>query len=302
VAISWRKLRTAFRLGLLGLCLFVPFATVGQTLLQVPELSGRVIDITGTLSAAERSLLEEKLAELESASGSQVVVLMVNTTAPEDIAAFANRVGNTWKIGRREVGDGLIVLVAKEDRKIRIEVAKTLEGAVPDLMASRVISQSIAPRFKQGEFFSGLDAGVDQLSVLIRNEGLPAPASDKPSGLQDNGFQWLDLGVFLFFASAVAGSMVRRVFGTRAGALLVGLACLGIVYFVTRTWWLAGLAGVAGWVMTLLSAAGRNAVGGGSHPAGGVGNHSSWGGSSSSGGFRSGGGGNFGGGGASGGW
>lgn len=289
-------------MGLLGLCLFVPFATVGQTLLQVPELSGRVIDNTGTLSAAERSVLEEKLAKLESASGSQVVVLMVNTTAPEDIAAFAYRVGNTWKIGRREVGDGLIVLVAKEDRKIRIEVAKTLEGAVPDLMASRVISQSIAPRFKQGEFFSGLDAGVDQLSGLIRNEGLPAPASDKPSGLQDNGFQWLDLGVFLFFASAVAGSMVRRVFGTRAGSLLVGLACLGIVYFVTRTWWLAGLAGVAGWVMTLLSAAGRNAVGGGSHPAGGVGNHSSWGGSSSSGGFRSGGGGNFGGGGASGGW
>ncbi len=302
MAFSWRKLRTAFRLGLLGLCLFIPFATVGQTLLQVPELSGRVIDNTGTLSAAERSVLEEKLAELESASGSQVVVLMVNTTAPEDIAAFANRVGNTWKIGRREVGDGLIVLVAKEDRKIRIEVAKTLEGAVPDLMASRVISQSIAPRFKQGEFFSGLDAGVDQLSVLIRNEGLPAPASDKPSGLQDNGFQWLDLGVFLFFASAVAGSMVRRVFGTRAGSLLVGLACLGIVYFVTRTWWLAGLAGVAGWVMTLLSAAGRNAVGGGSHPTGGVGNHLSWGGSSSSGGFRSGGGGNFGGGGASGGW
>ncbi len=302
MAISWGKLRTAFRLGLLGLCLFVPFATVGQTLLQVPELSGRVIDNTGTLSAAERSLLEKKLAGLESASGSQVVVLMVNTTAPEDIAAFANRVGNTWKIGRREVGDGLIVLVAKEDRKIRIEVAKTLEGAVPDLMASRVISQSIAPRFKQGEFFSGLDAGVDQLSVLIRNEGLPAPASDKPSGLQDNGFQWLDLGVFLFFASAVAGSMVRRVFGTRAGSLLVGLACLLIVYFVTRTWWLAGLAGVAGWVMTLLSAVGRNAVGGGFHPAGGVGNHSSWGGSSSSGGFRSGGGGNFGGGGASGGW
>lgn len=302
MGISWGKLRTAFRLGLLGLCLFIPFATVGQTLLQVPELSSRVIDNTGTLSAAERSLLEEKLAELESASGSQVVVLMVNTTAPEDIAAFANRVGNTWKIGRREVGDGLIVLVAKEDRKIRIEVAKTLEGAVPDLMASRVISQSIAPRFKQGEFFSGLDAGVYQLSVLIRNEGLPAPASDKPSGLQDNGFQWLDLGVFLFFASAVAGSMVRRVFGTRAGSLLVGLACLGIVYFVTRTWWLAGLAGVAGWVMTLLSAAGRNAVGGGSHPAGGVGNHLSWGGSSSSGGFRSGGGGNFGGGGASGGW
>ncbi|CAM8639350.1 COG1512 Beta-propeller domains of methanol dehydrogenase type [Comamonadaceae bacterium] len=302
MAISWRKLRTAFRLGLLGLCLFIPFATVGQTLLQVPELSGRVIDNTGTLSAAERSLLEEKLAELESASGSQVVVLMVNTTAPEDIAAFANRVGNTWKIGRREVGDGLIVLVAKEDRKIRIEVAKTLEGAVPDLIASRVISQSIAPRFKQGEFFSGLDAGVDKLSLLIRNEGLPAPASDKPPGLQNNGFQWLDLGVFLFFASAVAGSMVRRVFGTRAGSLLVGLACLGIVYFVTRTWWLAGLAGVAGWVMTLLSAVGRNAVGGGSHPAGGVGNHSSWGGSSSSGGFRSGGGGNFGGGGASGGW
>jgi len=302
VAILWFSFRSTFGLLLLGLCLFLPFAVPAQTLLPVPELSGRVIDNTGTLSLAERSVLDGKLAKLESSSGSQVVVLMVSTTAPEDIAAFANRVGNTWKIGRREVGDGLILLIAKDDRKLRIEVAKRLEGAVPDLMASRVISQSIAPHLKQGEFFSGVDAGIDQLSLLIRNEGLPLPAADQPSGLKDSGFQWLDLGVFLFLASAVAGNMVRKVFGARAGSLLVGLACMGIVYFVTRSWWLAGFAGVAGWVMTLLTGSSRGGSGTGFHTSGGVGNHSSWGGSSSSGGFRSGGGGNFGGGGASGGW
>src|SRR3989338_1248203 len=140
--------------------LLIAFATPGAHadggLLPVPVLTGPVIDQTGTLSASDKAALETQLQTLEQTRGAQVVVLMVPTTAPEDIASYANRVGNTWKIGRKDIGDGLILLVAKNDRKLRIEVAKTLEGAIPDLMAKRVIDQAIAPRLKEGDFAGGM--------------------------------------------------------------------------------------------------------------------------------------------------
>ncbi|MCB2024080.1 MAG: TPM domain-containing protein, partial [Ottowia sp.] len=106
-----------------------------QPLQPVPELTARVIDTTGTLDAAQKAAIEAKLAALEQEKGSQLVVLMVNTTAPEDIAAYANRLGDAWKIGRRDVGDGVLIVVAKDDRRIRIAPAKALEGAIPDLAA-----------------------------------------------------------------------------------------------------------------------------------------------------------------------
>ncbi len=272
---------------------------LAQSVRPVPQLSSRVIDETGTLTAIQSEALASKLAALEKQTGAQLVVLIVETTTPEDIAVFAQRVGDTWKLGRKDVGDGLLLLVAKQDRKIRIEVAKTLEGAIPDLLASRVISQTIAPRFKQGDFAGGVDAGVDQLSGLIRGEQLPAPQSDQRNG---SGFQWMDLAVFLFFASAIAGSMARRAFGTRLGSMLIGVTCGFVVFFVTKTWWLALLASFAGLVMTLISSLSR--VGTSSANAGSysVGRTGGWSGSDNGGGFRSGGGGNFGGGGASGGW
>lgn len=270
-----------------------------QSVRLVPQLSSRVIDETGTLTAVQSEALASKLAALEKQTGAQLVVLIVETTTPEDIAVFAQRVGDTWKLGRKDVGDGLLLLVAKQDRKIRIEVAKTLEGAIPDLLASRVISQTIAPRFKQGDFAGGVDAGVDQLSGLIRGEQLPAPQSEQRSG---SGFQWMDLAVFLFFASAIAGSMARRAFGTRLGSMLIGVTCGVVVFFVTKTWWLALLASFAGLLMTLISSlsrVGTGSVNAGSYSGGGTGG---WSGSDNGGGFSSGGGGNFGGGGASGGW
>ncbi len=138
-----------------------------QGLQPVPALTARVIDTTGTLDGTQVAALEAKLAALEQDKGAQVVLLMVPTTAPEDIAAYANRVGNAWKIGRAGVGDGLIVLVAKEDRRMRIEVAKTLEGAVPDIAASHIIDEAMAPFFRQGDFAGGLDAAVDQLAARI---------------------------------------------------------------------------------------------------------------------------------------
>ncbi len=273
-----------------------------QDLVPVPQLSAHVVDLTASFSPSERLLLESKLQALEASTGSQVVVLVVPTTGAEDIAAYANRVGNVWKVGRKEVGDGLILLIAKDDRKVRIEVAKTLEGAIPDLMARRVIDQAIAPHFKQGSFFAGVDGGIEHIAGLIRGEGLPPPTASFGTSPHIGGFQWMDLAVFLFFAAAIGGSMARRAFGTRGGSLLVGIACSAVVYFVSSTWWLAGLAGLAGLLLTLLtslSKAGRSRG-----PDGGIfGGSSSWRGDrSSGGGFRSGGGGNFGGGGASGGW
>ena len=270
-----------------------------QTVRPVPVLSSRVIDETGTLTAVQSQAIAAKLAALEKQTGAQMVVLMVSTTAPEDIAVYAQRVGDTWKVGRKDVGDGLLLVVAKQDRKIRIEVAKTLEGAIPDLLASRVISETIALRFKQGDFVGGVDAGVDQLSGLIRGEQPPAPHSAQRNG---SGFQWMDLAVFLFFASAIAGSMARRVFGTRVGSTLIGVACGVVVFYVTKTWWLALLASFAGLLMTLISSFSRVGAGSanaGSYSGGGTGG---WSGSDNGGGFSSGGGGNFGGGGASGGW
>lgn len=273
-----------------------------QDVLAVPTLSSHVIDTTATLSTTQQQALDNKLIAFEASSGAQLVVLMVPTTAPEDIASYANRVGNAWKIGRKDVGDGLILLIAKDDRKLRIEVAKTLEGAIPDLMAKRVIDQAIAPRLKENDFAGGVDAGLEQLMGLVRGEALPAPAAvrSKPQA----GFQWMDLAVFLFFAVAVGGSMARRVLGNKLGSLMTGGIAGGLVMFVTSSITLAGLAAIAALVLTLLSSLNkynpnRHSASWGSSGGSGGG----WGsGSSGGGGFSSGGGGNFGGGGASGGW
>ena len=147
---------------------FSALAAHAQQLVPVPPLTARVVDTSGTLDEAQKATLEAKLSALEQDKGAQVVVLVVPTTAPEDIAAFANRVGNTWKIGRKDVGDGLILLVAVQDRRVRIEVAKTLEGAVPDIAASHIINEAITPHFRNGDYAGGLNAGVDRIGALVR--------------------------------------------------------------------------------------------------------------------------------------
>jgi len=272
-----------------------------QDVLPVPALSSHVIDTTATLSAAQQQALDSKLTAFEASSGAQLVVLMVPTTAPEDIASYANRVGNAWKIGRKDVGDGLILLIAKDDRKLRIEVAKTLEGAIPDLMAKRVIDQTIAPRLKEGDFAGGIDAGLEQLMGLVRGEALPAPTT--AGGKPQASFQWMDLAVFLFFAVAVGGSMARRVLGNKLGSLMTGGIAGGLVLFVTSSTILAGLAAIAALVLTLLSSLNKYSPNRHSTSWGSTGGDGGgWGSGASGGGFSSGGGGNFGGGGASGGW
>lgn len=287
--------------------LFIAFqlpSVFAQGVQAVPALTARVIDQTSTLSAAESSALESRLSAFEQETGAQVVVLMVMTTAPEDIASYANRVANTWKIGRKDVGDGLLLLVAKQDRKIRIEVAKSLEGAVPDLAAKRVIDEAITPHFKQGRFAAGIDAAISQISALIRSESPPAPTADSvASAAPSQGFSWTDIGIFLFFAVPVGAAVARSVFGPVFGVLLVGLGTGFLAYLFTRSYLLAAFAGLLGWVWGALSSAGS---GPGSSrrstPWSGGSSSGSWSGSGSSSDFGSGGGGDFGGGGASGDW
>lgn len=266
-----------------------------QPVLAVPALTTSLLDTTGTLTEAQAQALQEKLSAFERSSGAQIVLLMVPSTLPEDIASYANRVANTWKIGRKGVGDGLLVIVAKNDRKVRIEVAKSLEGAIPDLAAKQVIDEAMTPRFKQGDFSGGLNAAVDQLMARILGEALPMPASDSSSRHGD-GVQWTDLAVFLFIAVPMVGGLARRIMGRNLGSILTGGSIGLLALLVTRSWLLAGLAGLVALTWTLLSGFGR--VLGGS----GWGASSAQGWNTGGGGFSSGGGGDFGGGGASGDW
>ncbi len=185
-----------------------------QPLQTVPTLSARVIDRSATLDATQLQALEQKLARFETERGSQIVVLMVPTTAPEDIAAYANRVADSWKVGRRELGDGILLIVAKDDRRVRIEVARALEGAVPDLAAYQIIDRLITPAFRQNDFAAGINAGLDALMARIRGEELPLPAPTAPS----NGLAIEDLGAFLFIAVPVAGAFLTGIFGRKLGA------------------------------------------------------------------------------------
>lgn len=276
-----------------------------DTLQPVPALTARVFDQTGTLNASQLQALEQQLAAIEQSKGSQVVVLMVATTAPEDIASYANRVANAWKIGRRAVGDGVLVLVAKDDRKMRVEVAKTLEGAIPDIAAARIIDTAMKPRFRDGDFAGGLQAAVTQIAARIAGEALPEPEAPARASGESSAIDWGEWAIFLFLGVAVAGPVVRSLFGNALGTVLTGSAAAVLAYVATASVLLAGLAGLTALVYTLLSASsramsGRGRSGGGW--GGGTGGGGWGGGSSGGGGFSSGGGGDFGGGGASGDW
>ena len=282
-----------------------------QGVLPVPELTARVIDQTGTLDAIQRQGLEDKLAAFEQGKGTQIVVLMVPTTMPEDIAAYAQRVADSWKIGRREVGDGILVVVAKNDRRVRIEVAKALEGAVPDVVAYRIIDEAVTPRFRQNDFAGGLQAAADQLIARVSGEALPEPQQRSRGGAA-GGFDWFNLVIFLFVLVPVAGGVLRAVLGRKLGAAATGGGMGLLAFVVTSSVVIAGIAALVALLMALFSGIGP--PGGGARRRGGWGagpwvGTGGWGGSrggggswGGGGGFSSGGGGSFGGGGASGSW
>ncbi|MBI2749725.1 MAG: TPM domain-containing protein [Burkholderiales bacterium] len=290
-------------LSALVLCLLAG-ATSAQGVLPVPALSGHVVDQTATLSSTQQQALESKLAGFEASHGSQVVVLVVPTTQPEEIASYANRVGNAWKIGRKGIGDGLLLIVAKNDRKLRIEVAKSLEGAIPDLAAKQIIDSALTPRFKQGDYAGGIDAGVDQILALITGEALPAPAARDAGGGSGSGdmFQWQNLLVFLFFGVVLGGRIARGLFGNKLGAILTGGIVGLVVKMATASMVIGVVAALVAMVFTLVSSLARPGRGGGTFGGGGGGWSSGSGSSGGGGGFSSGGGGDFGGGGASGDW
>ena len=278
-------------------------AARAQELQPVPALDARVIDRTGTLSAAARDALEAKLAAFEARSGPQIVVLLVATTQPEDIAAYAQRVADAWKIGRRDVGDGLLLVLARDDRRVRIEVAKALEGAVPDLAARQIIDRALVPALRAGDYAGGIDAALDALTARIQGEGLPAPDARPPAR---HGLQLDEIGIFLFVLVPIVGAVLTGLFGRRLGAVLTAGAAGGLGW-----WFTASVLAAAGAALVALVLVGFLGVGaaarrgslprgwGGGSPGGG------WGGGgfgSGGGGFSSGGGGDFGGGGASGRW
>ncbi len=278
-----------------------------QDVLPVPPLNARVVDQTSTLQPRQRAALESKLAAFEAEAGAQIVVLLVPTTRPEDAAAYAQRVADAWKIGRAKEGDGLLIVVARQDRTVRIEVSKALEGAVPDLAVKRVIDQTIVPAFKQGDFAGGLNAGLDVVFELVRAEKLPpgpgSPAAHRAPRSNDGGGLWQTLALFLFIGVPVVGGVLTAIFGRKLGSLLTAGA-LGWLGWVLSASVLIAVAAAFG-ALLLVGVMGVGSRRGGLVTPG----YGGWGGGSgggwsggSGGGFSSGGGGDFGGGGASGRW
>lgn len=269
-------------------------------LLPVPPLTARVIDQTGTLTPAQTQALTDQLSELETTLGSQVVILMVPTTQPEDIAAYAYRVADTWKVGRREVGDGIVIVVAKADRRVRMEVARALEGAVPDLAVKQIIDSAITPAFRANDYASGLRQAVEMLTLRIKGEALPLP--DAKAAPRQQGTQWEDLGVLLFVGVPILGAVLTAVMGRKLGSAATGAAAGALGWFWTSSLLIAGVAGVAGLFLVGALGVGSGGRRRGGWGGGGFGGGLGGGGGFGGGGFSSGGGGSFGGGGASGSW
>jgi uncharacterized protein len=262
-------------------------------LLPVPALKARVTDLTQTLTPTERTTLEDKLAAFEAKKGSQIAVLLVPTTQPEDIAQYSIRVVDQWKIGREKSDDGILVLVAKNDRKLRIEVGRGLEGAIPDLYAKRIISDVIGPKFKQGDFAGGLDAGVDSLIGLVNGEALPAP-ENRAASVIDIG----NILPMLLFGGLITGLILRSIFGTFLGSAFNGGLIGGVIMLFGLALSAAVVFGIIAFFFTMMM--GSRGLGGYSGGIGGGYGGGGWSGGGSS--SWGGGGGSFGGGGASGDW
>ncbi len=281
------KLKTS--LYALGVMFLLASNMAHAELVAIPDLKSRVTDLTQTLSSDQQAQLDTKLATFEQQKGSQIAILILPTTNPEDIAKYSIRVVEKWKIGREKVDDGILVLVAKEDRKVRIEVGYGLEGTIPDLSAKRIINEFISPEFKQGNFYGGLDAGIDKLMGLINGEALPKTKANSTGG---NAIE--NLLPILLFGGLISGLVLRGILGNFAGSAVNG-SLIGAAF------WLLGLAlgtavifAIVAFFFTMMMGGRGMGVYGGGVPVGG------WGGGGSS--SWGGGGGGFGGGGASGDW
>lgn len=287
--------------ALLGALLLLPAAATavvtatGQV--AVPPLA-RVTDLTGTLSADEISSLTAKLARVETDKGSQLVVLIVPSTQPEDIAEYGIRVAGAWKLGRKGIDDGLLLLIAKNDRRVRWEVGRGLEGPVPDILTHRITEEVLQPAFRAGDFYGGIDRALDRAIGLINGEALPPPPARRASG----GTQGLS-GIFpiLLVFGLIGGPLLRQMFGRPVGSIASGGIAAGLVFVLLHALGFAIIAGLIAFLFTLLGglggsgwSSGRGGFGGGGFGGGGFGG--------GGGGGFSGGGGGFSGGGSSGSW
>src|SRR5258708_18713444 len=289
----------AARASLLALLLCWAVAAFADV--AVPPLTGRVVDQTGTLSSGDIDRLTQTLKNLELRKGSQVAVLIVPTTQPETIEQFSIRVADAWKIGRKKIDDGAILVVAKDDRRLRIEVGYGLEGALPDVTTKRIIDEIITPRSRSGDFAGGISAGVERIISVIDGEQLPAPPPHQTSDL---------LNVDLFnpvtvILVIIVGGILRTALGRLMGAVATGGFVGVLAWFLAGSLVLGIILAIVAFIFTMfgesVASAGAGRGGWSGSGGGGLGGSFSGGSSSDSGGF-SGGGGSFGGGGASGSW
>jgi uncharacterized protein len=278
-----------------ALALALLAVTAAAAEVPVPALSARVTDLTGTLDAGQRAALEARLETFERTKGSQVVVLVVPTTQPETIEQYGIRVADAWKIGRGgAIDDGVILLVAKDDRTLRIEVGQGLEGVLPDAIAKRIIEETIIPQFRSGDFYGGIADGVERIIAVIEGEPLPPPRRGVGDGRLPQ-----DSLPFLLMAPLLVGGFVRMTMNRFLGATSAGALGGGVA------WWIAGASAALGlglfcFLIVLLAGSGTGRRGGWS--SGGYSGGFGGGGFGGGGGGFSGGGGGFSGGGASGRW
>jgi uncharacterized protein len=290
-----RRIVLAGCFALAGLCAVVPAPARADV--AVPPLKARVTDLTGTLNSQQQAELESRIAAYEKRRGSQIAVLMLPTTKPEEIEQYSIRVAEAWKIGRKGVDDGLILVVAKADRRLRIEVGYGLEGAIPDSVAKRVIDERITPRFRDGDFYGGVRDGVDQLIRLAEGEKLPPPsaAASREQSSPSSLFEFIAPAIFF---AVIAGTFLKAMLGRVPGSLATG-AGLGLIAWLMFGLGIAAAVALIGFILTFANT-GMGRAGGWSSGSGGSWSGGSSGGSSSS--WGGGGGGGFGGGGSSGRW
>jgi uncharacterized protein len=309
---------SAARAILLALLLGWVFPALSLALadVAVPPLVGRVVDQTGTLSAADADALQQSIRAFEARKGSQIAVLIVPTTASESIEQFSIRVAQVWKVGRRQFDDGVLLVIAKNDRHLRIEVGYGLEGALTDVTSKRIIDEIITPRFKNGDFAGGISAGVNRIMRVIEGEKLPAPVQAQPAPQQGLQPTWLlehvnPFNPFVIFAVFVTGAILRGTLGRLIGSIATGGLVAVLAWFFIGLISIAILAGLIVFVIALFGdfsgpAAGSRGRGRSSDSwsggGGGYSGSSSSDSSSSSSSDSGGGGGSFGGGGASGSW
>jgi len=258
------------------------FAAADPGQVAVPPLTARVTDLTGTITPQQQAALEQELNDFEQAKGSQIAVLIIPTTGNQSIEQYSIRVVDQWKLGRAKVDDGALLIVAKNDRTMRIEVGYGLEGVLPDAICERIVSEIIAPKFKSGDFYGGVHAGLEQMMQIVDGPALPeAVANNRDGGGSPSPF-------FALFAILIVGRILRRVIGRFPGALVTGALGAVMAWLIVGTLMISVAAALLAFAFTLLG-------GGLLLPMMGMS------GSSGGGGFGGGGGG-FGGGGASGRW